>query len=162
MDLELIRNTAMCVKALETAAEERDFVNFLTPARELSDNVVRLVALATQFNLIDAAADLRERVKQVMSEAKTLLREKSDASLDRFKGLLRQVAKVLVSIMTELKQIKASGVIPLHTPAPSASPVRSRNFRDFANAPFTPSVASFPPISLPSASLKSLTTRPCA
>lgn len=127
MDLELIRNTAMCVKALETAAEERDFVNFLQPARDLSDNVVRLVALATQFNLVDAAADLRERVKQVMSEAKTLLREKSDASLDRFKGLLRQVAKVLVSIMTELKQIKASGVVPQLTPAPSASPVRARN-----------------------------------
>lgn len=52
MDLELIRNTAMCVKALETAADERDFGNFLTPARELSDNVVRLVTLATQFNLV--------------------------------------------------------------------------------------------------------------
>lgn len=147
MDLELIRNTAMCVKALETAAEERDFVNFLTPARELSDNVVRLVALATQFSLIDAAADLRERVKQVMSEAKTLLREKSDASLDRFKGLLRQVAKVLVSIMTELKQIKASGVVPQLTPAPSASPVRRRNSFTFVKARFTPSVKPLSPFS---------------
>ena len=124
MDLDLIRKTAMCVKALETAADEKDYVNFLNPARELSDNVVRLVTLATQFNLVEVAAELRERVKQAMAEAKTLLREKSDASLDRFKGLLRGVAKVLVAIMNELKQIKASGTLPSAAPAPSASPVR--------------------------------------
>lgn len=125
MDLDLIRKTAVCVKALETAADEKDYVNFLNPARELSDNVVRLVTLATQFNLVEIAAELRERVKQAMAEAKTLLREKSDASLDRFKGLLRQVAKVLVSIMNELKQIKASGVLP-PAPSPSSpSPVRA-------------------------------------
>lgn len=61
-----------------------------------------------------------------MSEAKTLLRDKSDASVDRFKLLLRAVAKVLVSIMAELKQIKASsagaGTVPY---AASPSPVRS-------------------------------------
>ena len=124
MDLDLIRRTAICVKALETAADEKDYVNFLTPARELSDNVVRLVTLATQFNLVAIAAELRERVKQAMAEAKTLLREKSDASLDRFKGLLRQVAKVLVSIMNELKQIKASGGQPQAIPPTSPSPVR--------------------------------------
>lgn len=124
MDLDLIRRTAICVKALETAADEKDYVNFLTPARELSDNVVRLVTLATQFNLVEIAGELRERVKQAMAEAKTLLREKSDASLDRFKGLLRQVAKVLVSIMNELKQIKASGSLAHTAPPTSPSPVR--------------------------------------
>lgn len=137
MDLDLIRRTAICVKALETAADEKDYVNFLTPARELSDNVVRLVTLATQFNLVEIAGELRERVKQAMAEAKTLLREKSDASLDRFKGLLRQVAKVLVSIMNELKQIKASGSLAHTAPPTSPSPVRSSLIFELASLFFS-------------------------
>ena len=108
IDMDLIRKTAMCVKQLEVAAEERDYNNFLAPAKDLSENVVKLVHISLQYNLADIAAELKERVKQAMAEAKTLLREKSDQCVDRFKSHLRQVAKVLVALMNEFKQIKTS------------------------------------------------------
>ena len=108
IDSDLIRNTALSVKALEKVADDRDYTNFLTPAKDLSDNVVKLVSQATSIGMTDFANDLRDKVKESMACAKLVLKEKSDPALEKFKGLLRQVAKVLVQLMVEMKKSRAS------------------------------------------------------
>jgi len=104
IDLELVRKTAMAVKALEKVAIAKDYPNFLNPAKELSENVVKLVQMATAHNLTEYANDLRDKVKNAMASAKIVLRDKTDEALNQFIGLLKDVAKVIVELMMELKK----------------------------------------------------------
>jgi len=104
IDFDLVRKTALAVKALEKVATAKDYPNFLNPAKELSENVVKLVQMATANNLLDYAADLREKVKNTMASAKVVLRDKTDDALNQFIALLKDVAKVVVELMMELKK----------------------------------------------------------
>jgi hypothetical protein len=104
IDLELVKQTALSVKALERVANDKDFANLLNPAKQLSENVVKLVQMATANQLHEFATDLREKVKLAMAQAKVLLRDKTDEALEQFRVLLSQVAKVIVQLMGELKQ----------------------------------------------------------
>ena len=103
IDVELIRKTALSVRTFEKVAEEKDFVNFLSPAKELSENAVKLVRLATENNLLESANMIRESVKNSMEAAKTVLKEKSDTSVQIFLDLLKEVAKVIVKFTREIE-----------------------------------------------------------
>lgn len=118
-DLLLLRKTVESVKTLEQVALAKDFNNFLNAARELSDNVVKLVQMALANNAEAAAGELRESVKQAMGCAKILLRDKTDEALDQFRNYLKEVARVIITIT----QIVRSQ--PGAAPGSVAPPVRS-------------------------------------
>lgn len=104
MDFELIRNTVLSVKRLEKLADERDFVNILTPAKELSEYVVSLINIAIENELIQYASDLRDSVKEMIASAKVMLKDRTDESYYMFKSLLKNVSKALVNLTVELKK----------------------------------------------------------
>lgn len=104
IDLDVIRKTVASVKAFEKVAEEKDFVNFLNPAKDLSENAVKLVRLATENNLLESASSIRESVKNSMAAAKVALKEKTDQSVQNFLELLGEVAKVIVKFAREIEK----------------------------------------------------------
>ena len=104
MDIDLIKRTVGSVKLLEKLADEKDRVNILTPAKDLSENAVQLINMAVENNLSQIAADMRDCVRETIATAKTVLTEGSDQSFEKFKLQLKEISKVLVNLMIELKK----------------------------------------------------------
>jgi DNA mismatch repair ATPase MutS len=108
-DLLLLRKTVESVKTLEQVAMAKDFNNFLNAARELSDNVVKLVQMALANNAEGPAGELRENVKQAMGCAKILLRDKTDEALGQFRNYLKEVARVIIAITQIVRSAPGAG-----------------------------------------------------
>lgn len=140
-DLLLLRKTVESVKTLEQVALAKDWNNFLNAARELSDNVVKLVQMAMSNGAEPAAAELRESVKNAMGCAKILLRDKTDEALEQFRNYLKDVARVIIAITQIVRGRPAAGSVS----APAA-PIAVRQIflsTDSALWPSWPSVAIF-------------------
>lgn len=103
MDFELVKNSALAVKALERVTDEKDFTHFLSAAKDLSSNIVELVQNATNNGMFEYANDLRDKVREAMTAAKAVLQKKTEEALLKFRQDLREVAQVLVQIMMDMK-----------------------------------------------------------
>ena len=112
IDVDVIRKTVASVKAFEKVAEEKDFANFLGPAKELSENAVKLVRLATENSMIELASKIRESVKNSMASAKVALKDKSDESVQVFLQQLKEVAIIIVKFTREI-ELKFAGHVSL-------------------------------------------------
>lgn len=102
MEIELVRKSALAVKALGKVVDEKDFTNFLPAARDLSDNIIKLVQIITEKDMIDCATGLRDSVKNTMSAAKIVMKDKTEDSLIQLRLLLKEVVNSLVRVKTEL------------------------------------------------------------
>lgn len=111
MDVELIKSTVLSVKKLEKHADERDYMNILAPAKELSENAVSLISLAIENELIQCASDLRDSLKEMIASAKLMLKERTDESYNNFKTLLKDVSKALVNLTVEWKKKSESNKV---------------------------------------------------
>lgn len=102
-NMQLIRKIAVCIKSLELTANEKDYTTFLNLIHQLSDYLFSIVKTLSKYQLSELGFEIQENVKNAVTEAKILLKEKTDESLERFKDLLKIIAKTLVRIMNSLR-----------------------------------------------------------
>jgi len=107
-DFNVVKRSAFAVKTMETAVSNKDYSNFVGSARELSENVVRLVKMSTSLALMDIANELKIGAKEVLGTAKNAYIHKSDDALQEFQMALKTVAKVIVHLVGAWKRLNTN------------------------------------------------------